>query len=305
MPLDIRSLRFLQLSVREAFRSAKLVSTYSIVDRKEYDRLSTIVDDILDKNKYRELSTLLDFIYKGRGQLEPWKAQFAKIRYNRWKSIWPQVHLLREFGKPKHIAAYDRELRRMDRSESFSVLEELELVVPDDQPPLQPLRCSAAESGLDDLLKEVKKFHQFLKKNAKTLMDVTLRPLEVTYEPSRVGLPLSVAAREKKLRSKITYIKSLCMEFRPLQQETVDHLILVATDQPGSELVINPNFYRYSRRCRLKLEKPSPFERKYLLQKQLIPDSRNIRFHYRTYVTRQFSITNGDYTMSPMQNFYD
>lgn len=305
LPLDIKSLNLLQLSVRDAFRTHKPAPTYSIVNRKDYDRLSNIIDDILKKNKYRELPTLLDFIYKDRSQLERWKAEFVTIRYNRWKSTWPQIHLIREFGKSKHISAYDRELRQMDGSDFFSILKELNLLVPEDLPPISPICCDSSEPRLDGIFKEIEKFHQFLKKNSNLIMTVKLLPLEVTYEPSRVGLPLSVAAREKKLRSKITYMKQLCREFRPLPQEVLDHLILVATDQLGPELTINPNFYRYSKRIHEKLPKPSPLERKYLLQKQLIPDSRNIRFHYRSYVTRQFSISNGNYTMSPMKNFYD
>lgn len=305
LPLDVKSIETLQLTVKQSFRSAKSVSSYSIVHRKQYDRLSTIVDDILERNKYRELDTLLDFIYKDKGDLEPWKARFANIRYNRWKSIWPQIHLLREFGKPKHISAYDKELSRMDGVGEFSILKELNLAVPPDLAPLEPLKKHSSGSDLNALFAQVQDFHKFLKKNSKALMTVTLKPLEVTYEPSRIGLPLSVAAREKKLRSKITYIKSLCQEFRPLKDGSLQHLILVATDEPGPQNVINPNFHRHAKRVRERVEKASPLERKYLLQKQLIPNDRNIRFLYRGYVTKKFTIRDGRYTMNPMQNFYD
>lgn len=302
LPLDTRSLGILKESVKLQFRTAKPIKTHSLVDRKSYDQLSTIADDILLRKQYRELATLLDYIHKQKWQSERWKQDFVHTKYSQWIPIWPQVHLLREFGTPKHIDAYDKELASMDPPQTFSVLKELDLSVSSHLKPLEPLHIEKGHSNLQYLLENLTKFHIFLQKHTKALMDVKLMPIEVVYEPSRKGLPLSVAAREKIFRSKITYMKTLCQEFRPLRPGSMDHLVLVATGSSG-DFPINPVFFRYMKRTSLLV---SPFERKYLVQKQLIPNDRNIRFQYRSYVVRQFSIDEvGAYKPCPMQNFYD
>lgn len=305
LPLDVTSLNFLKESVKFKFRSSKQVSTYSVVDRKDYDTLSKIADDILERNKYRELSTLLDYIYKDQYPLEPWKLQFLSTKYNKWKLVWPQVHLIEEFGYEKHIRLYNEVLKQMDPPNMFSLVKELNLRIPSNVEPLKPLKHLVPESDLKGLLKMMRKFYAFLNKNSNFLMKAKLMPFEVTYEPTRLGIPLSVAARERKLRSKITYMKSLCQEYRPLTEEAINHLILVATDETATGNTINPNFYRYMIRVRPWQGKLGPFEQKYLKQKQLIPNDRNIRFHYRTYIVSQFYVKKGSYALSPMINIYD
>lgn len=305
LPLDIGSLELIKNSARQKFRSTSDVSTYTVIDRESYDSISKIAHDILDKQQYREIPKLLDFIYKDCHRLEPWKLQFLATRYNKWKPIWPQVHLIEEFGSTQHIALYRKELKRMDPPELFSITKELNLYDPLDLKPPTPINHQLTPNGLTDLLQHMQKLHWFLDKNSKLLMEAKLLPLEVFYEPTRLGIPMSVATRERRLRTKITYMKSLCQEFRPIAKESLMHLILVATDEPGAQNVINPLFFRHMVRVHNKQES-SPYERKYLQQKLLVPNDRNIRFHYRTYVVLQFYVEeNGSYCVSPMQNLYD
>lgn len=291
LPLDVRSLDRLKVSVRTQFRSK--TRGYSA----DYHSLSTTIDSILVQHKYTNLQLLLDLVYKASHVSDPWKLHFVNVRYNRWKPVWPLVHLIEEFASEKHLDKYKLELSRQEPVQDFSFVQELGLDPP--KQTLTPLKHRAPESELEPLMKEMKKFHEFLGKNASALLQTKLRPFEVIYEPTRFGIPPSVAFREYLLRTKITYMKSLVSTYRPITKNDLDRLVLVATD--NSTDALNPVFFRYMRRTYRRL---SPLELKYLVLKQLVPNNRNIRFWYREYVMKQFYQEDGAYVMSPMENFY-
>lgn len=298
LPLDTGSLELLKSLVRSRFQHSKLGHAHSIPDRRSYDELIDLSDSILLKRKYRDLENLLDLIHKRKWQDEQWKRDFLQTKYSQWMPIWPQVHLLREFASTKHTERYNKELERQNPSLEFSFMKEMNLEVSEHLSPLQPLKSKTNESNLTELFQSVTKFHTFLLQNASSVMEVKLKPLEVIFEPSRKGLPQSVASMENTFKLRITYLKELCQKYRPLKSGSMDHLVGVATGSP----IINPKFFRYMQNQSLKV---SPFERKFMLQKQLIPNDRNIRFLYRDYAVRQFTVENGSYEKCPMQNFYE
>lgn len=298
LPLDTESLALLKDTVRSTFLHSKPGYAHSIPHRRSYDELIDLSDRILVKRKYRDLEHLLDLIHKQKWQDEKWKREFVHTKYSQWMPIWPQVHLLRKFASTKHTERYNKELERQSPSSEFSFMREMGLEVSENLSPLQPMRSKTNENNLTEILQSVTKFHKFLLQNATSVMEVKLKPLEVIYEPSRKGLPQSVASMEHTFKLKITYLKELCQTYRPLKSGSMDQLVAVATGR----FSINPAFVRHMQRQSLKV---SPFERKFLLQKQLIPNDRNIRFLYREYVVRQFTDENGTYEKCPMQNFYE
>lgn len=305
LPLDCTSLQILIGKVRHEFTLAKNVPTNSVVDRKAYDKFSTLLDDLLIEEKYRQLGRLLDLVYLQ--PVEPWVVDFQNTKYNAFKSTWPQVHLLREFGGEKHIALYEKELLRLEpEKEDFLIMKELGLKLGLEKP-LTPIRKIRFNRDLTPLVKHAKELYDFAKANATRLFDLKVKPFEVCYEPNKFGLPSSIASREYRLRTTITYVKELLASLRPIKESDLRHLIAVATyTGPDNEIYsLNPRFARYMERKR-ETESVSPYVKKYLRQKQLIPNDRNLRSYYREYVLRKFYKNgNGKLCMSPMVNYYD
>lgn len=301
LPLDVQSLLLLKAKVKDEFVNSKRAPTHSVVDLKKYRKLSAVLGDILDLEKFKQVGTLLDFIYKDNQPVELWMRVLQQTKYSALKAVWPQVHLLPEFGLEKHIKLYNKELQKLMPVSEFLLMKELDLKLPKSVVPLTPLSHSAPDKvDLEEVVRQAKAFHEFLDANFSRLLDLKIQPFDVRYEPSKFGLPLSVASREYRLRTHITYFKSLLQTFRPLHKEDLDHLIAVATGQGE----LNPGFAKYMLRKRQN-ETVSPYEKKYLRQKQLIPNERNVRFLYREYVVVQFFHEKGSFHMSPMVNIYD
>lgn len=309
LPLDNKSLSILRQKVRDEFRSGKDVHRFAGVNPKPFHSFLSLMNDILMFRKYKRVADLLDVIYKPNHNLPEWITEFCSYKYSMWKDTWPQIHLLNEFGNEKSKTIYKEQLKAMEPKTEFLLMEELNLTLPKNETILTPLLMLSEESDKKtDLLGRVQKLHSFIFENADILLDLKVLPLEVYYEPTRLGLPLSVAARENKLKKKLNYIKTLVRSFRPLEEESIIHLINVSSaNDMGFETSINPNFYRFMlRHNKGKLENTSPFEKKYVWQKTLIPDARNIRSYYKQYAMKQFYIDNaGDYRVSPAKNYYD
>lgn len=299
LPLDTASIGVLRKRMRFVFQTGKVVP-HAVVDRRRFDAALSTMDNILVGEKYKEFGSLLDLVYKE--SVPRWAREFQHTKYNEFKHIWPQVHLIEEFGRPASVARYFREYKKLQPVELFLLMHELGL-----QPefePLLPISHERPQSNLALLLEKATAFHKFVAANSSVLLLVKVLPLEVTYEPNRYGLPLSVESREHRLKTKVNYVKSLLSDFRPVPRDDLDHLIAVATER--SEVGFNRNFWRYMVRKHNREEgRVSLFEKKYVRHKTLIPDARNIRFYYREYVVRQFSVVDGQYTMSPMTNFYE
>ncbi|KAF7584606.1 hypothetical protein FOB63_000678 [Clavispora lusitaniae] len=307
LPLDVKSISLFKQSLRHEFSSKRSFHKYAGVDPKKYTSIVSLLDDILVYRKYKRIPELLDGIYKRKIPSPSWATEFFSTKYSAWKPFWPHVHLIYEFGNEKSISVYRKELSRMEPENSFSLMKELALSLPKNDIPLTPLpRRTSSSRPMAELLKKVQEFHAFISKHANILSDVKIYPLEIHFEPSRLGLPLSIAAREKKLRDKVSYAKHLLRTYKPLDKEDLDHLICIATAKDTDQHhTINDNFRRYMLRVS-KSRAVSPYEKKYVWQKRLIPNERNIRFYYRQYVMGQFYVDNaGNYQMSPAKNFYD
>lgn len=309
LPLDTRSLNLLKQNVLSEFRTGKAVHKHAGVDSKRVQAFLSLLDDILLYRKYKRMADLLDYIYKSSRPTPNWITKFCSHKYSTWKDTWPQVHLLYEFGTEKSKALYREQLASLETVSEFLLLKALNLVLPKNEPVLTPL--SSLHVDLDDkasLLSRVQKLHAFVHQNAVVLLELKIHPLEVHYEPTRLGLPLSVASRENKLKEKINYIKGFLQSFRPLEEEDLKYLVLVtSTKATSAETSINNNFFRFMLRLiRNPPTEVSPFEKKYVWEKQLIPNERNIRFYYKQYVMKQFYVDEaGSYRMNPAKNFYE
>lgn len=309
LPLDTKSLSTLKKNVRKEFCNGKKVHRHAGLDSKRFQSFIGLLDDILIYRKYKRLADILDIIYKPKELLPDWAKEFCSSKYSTWKGLWPQVHLIHEFGSEKSKRLYDEQLQELAPNDSFLLVKELGLVVPEKELLLIPLPLSSP--GLDTrvhVLKMVLKFHNFIDQNADKLLDLKVLPLEVYYEPNRMGLPLSVAARENKLKQKINYVKSLIRQFRPFVEKDLKHLSRFASlELSDCEIAFNKNFEKFMRRQnRHDSKKVSPFVKNYVWQKKLIPDERNIRFHYKKYLMKQFYVDEaGTYQTNPAKNFYD
>lgn len=309
LPLDNRSLNILRQNVRHEFCCGKDVHKHAGLNPKLFLSFLSLLDDILIYRKYKRMADLLDLIYKPNRKIPDWVTQFCSYKYSTWKDTWPQVHLLNEFGNEKSKALYREQLRELEPRMDFLLMKELNITLPEGESVLTPLpRSSSQSDGKAEVLARAQRLHGFVLENVDVLLDLKILPFEVHYEPTRLGLPLSVAARETKLKEKVNYAKGLVRSFRPVEEEDLKHLIRVASGtEIDADTSINAEFHRFMiRHSKSELDNVSPFEKKYVWQKRLIPDERNIRFYYKQYVLKQFYIDGaGDYRTSPAKNFYD
>lgn len=301
LPLDRTTLERLRTNARSQFLNARNTPTYSVLDRKSYDKCIAIMDEVLER-KYKSLRQLLDLVYKPKDMQEPWVREFQHIKYTALKKVWPQVHLIDEFGDGKSIALYHQQLKRLQLDSEFSIMHELGMDEPADVlvPLLGPPRMGREK--LQQFKDKYTKFHSFISRNASRLLGLKIRPMEVLYEPNRYGLPESVTIRESKLKHKINYAKKLLEDFRAIREPDLRRLIQFIESDEG----INPKFYRSSIRQKcLEDGTISPLVRKHVRQKSLVPNERNIKFYYRQYVETQFYVSpTNEYELSPKKNFY-
>ena len=310
LPLDHRSLGIAKQKLRLHFTQEKVVQTFSVVNRKLYDRVVSVFDSILVDEKYKDFDLLLSLIYRDLEPRPQWVDQLRHTRYSAFKRTWPQVHLIDEFADQKNSKAYHVALAKMQPVTEFLFVKALGISRTDFLGTLKPLSRLGLENhekSESQLLEEVQRFHKFLSTNAKRLLDTQISMLEVCYKPNRYGLPPSIATMEAELKAKVNYAKYLVDAFRPLSKNNLLYLIDFVTSKEESCQRINPAFFQFMLRKRAKEENElSPGVQKYVRHKQLIPNERNIIFYYRSFVVRQFFIDeNGEYAMSPMRNIYD
>lgn len=306
LPLDLRSVNRAKSLLRDAFTSGKTASHSPIGDPKGYRKAYELTESALNGNFY-QLSDLLDVIYKHPLPQKPWIEKFLHTKYSAFKPVWPRVHLLHEFGKEKHKKLYDRELQRSTpESQEFLLMKTMDLTLPPGEIPIKPLPRTQASSDLGDLVTNMQTLHKFVCRHPDVLLGHKPKPFEIVLEPTRFGLPKSVAARERDYKTKITYMKLLLKDVRPILEEAAHYLGEVASGRLlNPETVINPRYFTFASRQHRYNDMKSPFEKKYLSQKQLVPTDRNIRFFYRDYAVKQFfEKTNGDFQMTSVR-FYD
>lgn len=307
LPLDPYSISYLRLKIRHRFQDNKIVPTKHILDRKKYDHAIRVMDSILVRNKLLSFDTLLDLVYKFDEPTPSWLSEFRHTKYNSFKRVWPQIHLIDEFGNPSHRKAYHAELKKQEPVLEFLIMKELRLKDDQEFEPLLPIGHDKSISNRTNaIFDKLFDFYKFLDQNSgKLVKDVKLQRFEIFFKPNAYGYPISVEEREKTMRKKINYMKWLVNTFIPLNPESLQHIMSFI----HNELVeVNPNYFRYMIR---KLEKEmtdqsvSYYEKKYVRDKQLIPDARLIRYYYRGYAIRQFSRDeNGTYTVSPINSIY-
>lgn len=286
LPLDQKSLELAKKKIKKTFRDGKQLPNCPIDDPKRWRKAIDITSSLL-QGDYKELPNVLDLIYKDSTPQGPWIHQFLETKYSAFKDVWPQVHLLHEFGKEKHINSYNQELSKQTVGE-FSLMKEMNLKLQPDEIPLQPLRKAEAGSSLNDLISKMKAFHTFVSRHSDTLLSGRPKPFEIIYEPTRFGLPKSVAARERDIKFKVNYMKEILKQVQPIPKDLAQHLCKVATSTSSElDIVLNSNFFRYMSRTHASRNDVSPFERKYLRQKQLVPNERNIRFCIKDWAAKQ------------------
>lgn len=305
LPIDLKSLKVAKDKVKNAFKT-KHSSNSALADPKQYKDSIRLMTSLLNGD-YKSFPETLDLIYKKGEPFDDWARDFLHTKYSSFKSSWPQVHLLEEFGMKYHIDHYNKELQELKPEDmEFLLMKEMKLSLLLHEKPIQPLRHHHHKSSVQSLVKEAEKFYKFILANSNALLNGRSKPFEVIYEPTRFGLPKSAAAREHDLRTKVTHVKNIIRQLRPLSREQLTHLAEVASGKIEEERVrINPSFFRYASRQHNAINDVSPFERIYLRQKQLVPNERNIRYFYRDYVTKQFyKDEDGTLKMGPMR-FYD
>ncbi|OBA20192.1 hypothetical protein METBIDRAFT_43330 [Metschnikowia bicuspidata var. bicuspidata NRRL YB-4993] len=310
LPLDHHSLEVARRTLKAQFTQSKSVPTYSVVDRKLYDRVISVLDDILIYEKYKDFDKLLNLVYRDLKPRPLWVEKFHHTRYGAFKKVWPQVHLMDEFGDSNRCKEYHDALAKMQPATEFLFLEAMQIPVNADLGSLSLLGRATSTDKVpqeSELLKKLIVFHQFLKTHANALLDTQIHMLDVCYKPNRYGLPPSVAAMEAELKKKVNYAKHLLDSFKPIEKEDLLYLIEFTTSKREPLPEFNPNFFRYMLRKRAKEKNElSPAIQKYVRHKQLIPNERNLLHNYRQYVVRQFYVDEkGEYTISPMTNIYD
>lgn len=308
LPLDLYSLEYLRLKTRRWFQDAKCVSSKVVIDKKKYDHAIKTMDQILMKNQYTSFGLVLDLVYKFDESRPLWVSDFLHTKYSAFRRVWPQNDLIKEFADSSSIAEYERELKKCLPIEEFLIMEELKIRDDSTFEPLVPIRHASGDTSLNKLLmNHAKSFYMFLTPRFTVILQGNkLRPFEIHYDPSPFGLPQSVVARDKVLKEKINYIKSLLKTYVPIEEKNLGKLILFIQDENKT---VNSNFFRFMTRKMQKDNRQhsvSPLERKRVWDKQLIPDMRSIRQYYREYTIAQFMRkADGALEMSPFKNYYD
>lgn len=306
LPIDLRSLGIAKFIARDAFMFGKTVPNSPIEDPKRYRKVSQLLDSVLSGDFYL-IPEVLDLLYKDPLPQKRWITHFLQMKYSAFKPVWPVVHLLHEFGKKKHKDMYDRELlKSTPESQEFLVMREMDLTLSPDDIPIKPIQKAHESQSIETLVKQMQGFYKFICRHSDVLLDHKAKSFEIVLEPTRFGLPKSVAARERDYRTKIAYMKQLLQQVRPIQRQDLDHLCATASGRlDTSETTINQNYFRFASRQHANIDSRSPFEKRFLKQKQLVANDRNVRYFYRDYVTKQFfEVTDGEYQISDA-HFYD
>jgi len=317
LPLDCKTIERFQLYCKSKFVTPLKKGQYqhSSIDKRSYDKGIKILDDVLVSENYESLNVILDFIYKETSPQPSWISGFMKYKYTAFKPYWPQVHLLNELTTtPKQSKLYEESLQR-DKDADLSLSDYFGIKPDSVDIGLRPLKSTTGDktSPVSTIMLEFKKLHSFLYKNQEKLTHLKMQSLEVTYPTNRFALPIHVTQRDNLLRLKINYAKNLTTEFRPICEDSLNHLIKFAVLKPGNTggngaYKINGIFYKYMIRLHnYENVNLNPLHRKHLRSKQLIPNDNNIRKYMREYVRKQFYYDSNlkTYKMSWMQNFYE
>lgn len=308
LPLDSKSIRRYKCLTKLQFKS----STKPWIDTSRYQKQISLLDQVLVREDYDKLKDILDVIYKDEREIPNWLQKFQGLNYLMWQRDWPQVHLVYQLTKhSKFIQEYEDALTE-EKNDDLSLVRYFGYSNDNElrERGLVPLKRDNEESSKEDTLIHIAKLHKFLLNHQKILTHLKIKPLEVIYPTNRFSLPIHVSRRQKLLKQKITYIKNLFKTFRPIEVESLKHLIDVALYKQGQQghhsLQLNELFYRYmTKKHRIERISLSPTVKKYTRKKRLIPNDNNIRKILRQYVKEQFYIVDGDYKLSWMQNFYE
>lgn len=314
LPVDVITLQQIKTILKNEFRTPlkKADFRYSSIDDRKYNEHLTLLRKILVIEDYDTLNDIYDLVYKK--ERIPWMEEFRRTRYIAFRPFWPVVHLFLQLQiSDKHKKIYQNLLEK-DKDKDFSLMSFFN-VAPDE------VTCEIDRLGGFDspsmnkaeiLVKQIRKFHDFLKKNQEKLTHRKIQPFELELPSNSFGLPLHASQRDRLLKEKINYCKQLCENFIPIDQKGLAHLIKVAIHKPGSQSTdvdiysINKNFFRYMERKRRKKQDMNLNPRRIANRsKKVIPTDNDIRKGIREYVRHQFYYDLGNYFMSEMQNFYE
>lgn len=317
LPLDHKTIERFQLYCKSKFLTQLKKGQYqhSCIDRSSYDKGIKVLDDVLVNENYDSLNTILDFVYKETLPQPQWISDFMKYKYTAFRSCWPQIHLFNELATtPKQSKLYEEALEK-DKDVDLSLVSYFGIKPESIDFDLKPLKFTIHDmtSPVSEILVEFKKLHSFVFRNQEKLTHLKIQPLEVTYPANRFGLPIHVTQRDKLLKQKLNYAKSICQEFKPLCVDSLNHLVEFAKFKPGNikgndAYKINENFFKYMiRKHNYERDNLNPLYKKHLRNKKLIPNDNNIRKYMREYVRKQFyyDYELKTYKMCWMQNFYE
>ncbi|CUM48665.1 uncharacterized protein AC631_00308 [Debaryomyces fabryi] len=316
LPLDHKTIECLRLHCKSKFVTQLKKGQYqhTSIDKSSFDKGIKVLDDVLVNENYDSLNTILDFIYKEALPQPQWVSDFMKYKYTAFRPCWPQVHLFNELTTtPKQSKLYEEALEK-DKDMDLSLVSYFGIKPASIDTDLKPLKLAIDKtSPVSKILLEFKKLHSFVFRNQEKLTHLKVQPLEVIYPANRFGLPIHVTQRDKLLKQKVNYAKSLCQEFKPIYENSLNHLVEFAIYKPGSTkgndaYKINENFFKYMiRKHNYERDNLNPLYKHHLRNKKLIPNDNNIRKYMREYVRKQFYYDSKlkTYKMCWMQNFYE
>ncbi|CCE79952.1 Piso0_003045 [Millerozyma farinosa CBS 7064] len=314
LPVDVTTLEQIKTISRNEFRTPlkKAEFRYSSIDDRKYNEHFTLLRKILVNEEYDTLNDVYNLVYK-REKIS-WMEELRRTRYIAFRPFWPVVHLFLQLQiSDKHKKKYQNLLEK-DKDKDFSLMSFFNIAPDEVQCDIDRLGGSDGSSvnEAESLVKQIRKFHDFLKKNQEKLTHLKIHPFELELPSNSFGLPLHASRRDRLLKEKINYCKQLCENFIPIDQKGLAHLIKVAIHKPGAQSTdvgpysINKNFFKYMERKRRK-EQDMYLNPRVIANrsKKVIPSDNDIRKGIREYVRHQFYYDSGNYFMSKMQNFYE
>ncbi|WEJ97398.1 hypothetical protein PSN45_004949 [Yamadazyma tenuis] len=227
---------------------------------------------------------LFDYIFKDVMGSESYPEQYGALKkfesynYDQVRDIYPQVHLFKRLDVPeKYHQEFDKELKQ--EKDDFSLVNYFKFdanTIPDI--PLisrNQLNDEHEKEEMKKVLNHVKQMYNFIA-SKENITHLKLRPMEVTYPSNKYGLPLHIIQRDKLLKDKLIYVKSVVNRYKPIPASILDQLGQITNGD------INPHFFTYMIQKRRKVIV------KIKGNKKFIPDSKNIVKIYREYLSKQF-----------------
>ncbi|CAI5760103.1 unnamed protein product [Candida verbasci] len=245
---------------------------------EETKHLQSIFNEILNKEQYRDgIPKLLDLIYINKPY---WLIELDSLKYTKFKGYWPEVHLIEELTNNKYLL--DRYYGNYQKS--FSVVKFMG-EKPNETLPL--ITRAEKDHHINEVVNNAKNAFKLIISN-KTIFEVSKRPFEVLYFPSKLGKIEYQKGREIRFKNKIKYVKELLNKFPPMEKSQLIKLFQ-SINQP-----ITPNFYKHLRRRRANYNKIDRDVLNLIMKVGPVSDQ---DFHeiFQTYSDRQYTYSEGNY----------